>query len=42
MIAAVRHAPDFDDPQADKIAAGSTWSQVLASTVSIYRELVRP
>jgi glycosyltransferase involved in cell wall biosynthesis len=41
MIAAVRHAPDFDDPQADKIAADYTWPQVFASTVSIYRELVR-
>jgi glycosyltransferase involved in cell wall biosynthesis len=40
MIATVRHAPDFDDPRADKIAADFTWSRVFRRTSSVYRELM--
>ncbi|MEJ2641179.1 MAG: glycosyltransferase family 4 protein [Desulfosarcinaceae bacterium] len=40
MIAAVRQAPDLDDPQAEKIAAEYTWSRVFRRTSSVYQELL--
>jgi glycosyltransferase involved in cell wall biosynthesis len=42
MIAAVNRSSDFDDPQAEKIAATYTWSRVFERTLSIYEEIMRP
>ena len=41
MISVARRAPDFDDPQAEQIAADYTWPRVFARTLSIYRQLVQ-
>ena len=41
MIAVARRVPDFDDPQAEQIAADYTWPRVFARTLSIYRQLVQ-
>ncbi len=41
MIATAKRAPDFDDRQAEKIAADYTWPQVFARTLSIYDELAQ-
>lgn len=40
MIAAVKKSPDFDDPQAEKIASDYTWSRVFERTLSVYTDAV--
>ena len=40
MIAAVQNSPDFEDPQAEKIAANYTWSKVFERTLSVYKEVL--
>lgn len=42
MIAVVKRSPDVDDPQAEAIAAGFTWSRVFERTFSVYKEMVSP
>jgi glycosyltransferase involved in cell wall biosynthesis len=37
MMAAVKESPDFDDPQAEKIASDFTWSRVFERTLSVYK-----
>lgn len=39
MLATVRKTPDFDDPQADKIAADFTWPRIFERTLSVYHDL---
>ena len=39
MIAAVQRSPDWDDPQAEKIAADRTWPRVFERTLSLYEAL---
>jgi len=41
MIAAVKKSPDFDDSQAEKIAAKFTWPCVFQRTLSIYKDALR-
>jgi hypothetical protein len=41
MIAAVKKSPDFDDPQAEKIASDYTWPCVFERTVSVYRDALK-
>jgi len=41
MVAAVKNNPDFDDPQAEKIASQYTWMRVFESTLSVYKEAIR-
>ena len=38
MIAAVKKSPDFDDPQAEKMASDYTWSRVFERTLSVYND----
>ncbi len=38
MIAAVKKSPDFDDPQAEKIASDYTWPRVFDRTLSVYKD----
>lgn len=40
MIASVRQAPDFDDPQADRIASYYTWQRVFERVMTVYLETV--
>jgi glycosyltransferase involved in cell wall biosynthesis len=40
-IAAVKKSPDFDDPQAEKIAAKFTWPCVFQRTLSVYKDALR-
>ena len=42
MIAAVKKSPDFDDPQAERIASHYTWPRVFERTLSVYGDVVRP
>jgi glycosyltransferase involved in cell wall biosynthesis len=39
MIGAVQRSPDWNDPQAEKIAADRTWSRVFERTLSLYEAL---
>ncbi len=41
MIAAVKKSPDFDDPQAEKIAANYTWPCVFQRTLAVYNDALR-
>jgi len=41
MIAAVKKSPDFDDPQAEKIAANFTWPCVFQRTLAVYNDALR-
>jgi len=36
MIATVKKSPDFDDPQAEKIASDYTWPRVFQRTLAVY------
>ena len=38
MIAVVKKSPDFDDPQAEKIASDYTWPRVFQRTLSVYND----
>jgi len=38
MIAAVKKSPDFDDPQAEKIASDYTWARVFERTLPVYKD----
>jgi glycosyltransferase involved in cell wall biosynthesis len=38
MIAAVKKSPDFDDPQAEKIASDYTWPRVFDRALSVYKD----
>ena len=38
MLTRVRRSPDFDDPQADQIAANHTWPRVFDRTLSVYMD----
>jgi glycosyltransferase involved in cell wall biosynthesis len=40
MIAVVNRSPDFDDPEAVKIASDYTWSHVFMRTLSVYDEVM--
>jgi glycosyltransferase involved in cell wall biosynthesis len=40
MIAVVKKSPDFDDPQAEKIASDVTWSRVFERTLRIYHDAI--
>jgi hypothetical protein len=40
MIAAVKKAPDFDDPQAEKIASDYTWPRVFQRTLAVYNDVL--
>ena len=40
MIAVVKKSPDFDDPQAEKIASDFTWSRVFERTLRIYHDAI--
>ncbi len=41
MIAAVKKSPDFDDPQAEKIASDYTWQRVFQRTLAVYKDALR-
>jgi glycosyltransferase involved in cell wall biosynthesis len=41
MMAAVKKSPDFDDPQAEKIAADYTWAHVFKRTEAVYKDALR-
>jgi len=41
MIAAVKKSPDFDDFQAEKIAAQYTWPCVFQRTLAAYKDVLR-
>ena len=41
MIAAVKNSPDFDDPQAEKIASDYTWPCVFERTISVYHDALK-
>jgi len=41
MIAAVKKSPDFDDPQAEKIASNYTWPRVFERTLSVYHDALQ-
>ena len=38
MIAAVKKSPDFDDPEAEKIASDYTWPRDFERTLSVYQD----
>jgi glycosyltransferase involved in cell wall biosynthesis len=38
MIAVVKKSPDFDDPQAEKIASNYTWPRVFQRTLAVYND----
>jgi glycosyltransferase involved in cell wall biosynthesis len=40
-IDAVKKSPDFDDPQAEKIASSYTWSRVFRRVLSVYDDAIR-
>jgi len=40
MIAVVKNAPDFDDPEADKIASRFTWSRVFERVLNVYTDAI--
>ncbi len=41
MITTAERFPNFDDPQAEKIAQNYTWSRVFKRTFSVYEEVLR-
>jgi len=41
MLAAVKKSPDFDDPQAEKIAVNYTWPRVFQRTLAVYKDALR-
>lgn len=41
MIATIKSAPNFNDPEADKIASHYTWPQIFDRTLSVYNEVVQ-
>ena len=41
MIAVVKKSPDFDDPQAEKIASDYTWPRVFQRTLAVYHDALR-
>ena len=40
MMAAVKKSPDYDDPQAEKIASDYTWPRIFDRILSVYNEVV--
>jgi glycosyltransferase involved in cell wall biosynthesis len=40
MIAVVKDAPDFDDPEADEIASRFTWSRVFERILTVYADAI--
>jgi len=38
MIAAIKKSPDFDDPQAEKMASDYTWPRVFQRTLAVYHD----
>ena len=40
MITAVKKSPDFDDPQAEKIASEFTWPRVFDRTLRVYQDAI--
>jgi len=41
MISKVKETPDFDDPQAEKIATQCTWRKIFKRILSVYRQTIR-
>lgn len=41
MLATARKSPDFDDPEADQIAADYTWPRIFERTLSVYYDVVQ-
>jgi glycosyltransferase involved in cell wall biosynthesis len=41
MLAAVKKSPNFDDPQAEKIAVNYTWPRVFQRTLAAYKDALR-
>jgi glycosyltransferase involved in cell wall biosynthesis len=41
MIAVVKKSPDFDDPQAEKMASNFTWPRVFQRTLAVYHDALR-
>jgi len=41
MTAAVKKSPDFEDPQAEKIASNYTWPRVFQRTIAVYHDALR-
>ena len=40
MIAAVKKTPDFEDPQAERIASNYTWSRVFERILTVYKDVL--
>ncbi|MDX2447747.1 MAG: glycosyltransferase family 4 protein [Desulfobacterales bacterium] len=41
MMSALKNNPDFDDPEAEKIASHYTWKRVFERTLLVYKDVIR-